>query len=144
MKISKYGIESLTENEKEQYSLYLTTKEIRKISLEEYQRKLQEKNSKEFTIPNEKEAKDFINSAKEVILDRAKFALFESRKNFENINEFNNFEKNREVDSEKYLGMDILISEEKNLQLRYNGRLTFENYTQQNLEKVYEKKYQKN
>ena len=144
MKISKYGIESLTENEKEQYSLYLTTKEIRKISLEEYQRKLQEKNSKEFTIPNEKEAKDFINSAKEIILDRAKFALFESRKNFENINEFNNFEKNREAYLEEYLGMGVLISEEKNLQLKYNATLSFENYTQQNLEKVYEKKYQKN
>ena len=62
----------------------------------------------------------------------------------ENINEFNNFEKNREENLEKYLGMGILISEEKNLQLKYNAALTFENYTQQNLDKVYEKKYQEN
>lgn len=144
MKINKYGIESLTENEKEQYNLYLTTKEIKKISLEEYQRKLQEKNSKEFTVPNEKEARDFINNTKEIILDRAKFAIFESRKNLENINEFNSFEKNRETYLEEYLGMGILISEEKNLQLKYNATLTFENYTQQNLDKVYEKKYQEN
>ena len=144
MKINKYGIESLTENEKEQYNLYLTTKEIKKISWEEYQRKLQEKNSKEFTVPNEKEARDFINNTKEIILDRAKFAIFESRKNLENINEFNSFEKNRETYLEEYLGMGILISEEKNLQLKYNATLTFENYTQQNLDKVYEKKYQEN
>ena len=144
MKINKYGIESLTENEKEQYNLYLTTKEIRKISLEEYQRKLQEKNSKEFTVPNEKEARDFINNTKEIILDRAKFAIFESRKNLENINEFNSFEKNREAYLEEYLGMDVLISEEKNLQLKYNATLAFENYTQQNLNKVYEKKHQEN
>lgn len=144
MKINKYGIESLTKNEKGQYNLYLTTKEIRKISLEEYQRKLQEKNSKEFTIPTEKEARDFIDNAKEIILDRAKFAIFESRKNFENINEFNNFEKNRGAYLEEYLGMGILISEEKNLQLKYNASLTFESYTQQNSDKVYEKKYQEN
>ena len=144
MKINKYGIESLTENEKEQYNLYLTTKEIKKISLEEYQRKLQEKNSKEFTVPNEKEARDFINNTKEIILDRAKFAIFESRKNLENINEFNSFEKNREAYLEEYLGMDVLISEEKNLQLKYNATLAFENYTQQNLNKVYEKKHQEN
>lgn len=144
MKISKYGIESLTENEKEQYSLYLTTKEIRKISLEEYQRKLQEKNSKEFVVPTEKEARDFINNTKEIILDRAKFAVFESRKKLENINEFNSFEKNREAYLEEYLGMGVLISEEKNLQLKYNATLAFENYTQQNLNKVYEKKHQEN
>ena len=144
MKINKYGIESLTENEKEQYNLYLTTKEIRKISLEEYQRKLQEKNSKEFVVPTEKEARDFINNTKEIILDRAKFAVFESRKKLENINEFNSFEKNRETYLEEYLGMGILISEEKNLQLKYNAALTFENYTQQNLNKVYEKKHQEN
>ena len=144
MKINKYGIESLTENEKEQYNLYLTTKEIRKISLEEYQRKLQEKNSKEFVVPTEKEARDFINNTKEIILDRAKFAIFESRKKLENINEFNSFEKNREAYLEEYLGMGVLISEEKNLQLKYNATLAFENYTQQNLDKVYEKKYQEN
>ena len=62
----------------------------------------------------------------------------------ENINEFNNFEKNREAYLEEYLGMGVLISEEKNLQLKYNATLTFENYTQQNLDKVYEKKYQEN
>lgn len=144
MKINKYGIESLTENEKEQYNLYLTTKEIRKISLEEYQRKLQEKNSKEFVVPTEKEARDFINNTKEIILDRAKFAVFESRKKLENINEFNSFEKNREAYLEEYLGMGVLISEEKNLQLKYNATLAFENYTQQNLNKVYEKKHQEN
>ena len=144
MKINKHGIESLTKNEKEHYNLYLTTKEIRKISLEEYQRKLQEKNSKEFVVPTEKEARDFINNAKEIILDRAKFAVFESRKNLENINEFNSFEKNREAYLEEYLGMGILISEEKNLQLKYNATLAFENYTQQNLNKVYEKKHQEN
>ena len=144
MKINKYGIESLTENEKEQYNLYLTTKEIRKISLEEYQRKLQEKNSKEFVVPTEKEARDFINNTKEIILDRAKFAVFESRKKLENINEFNSFEKNREAYLEEYVGMGVLISEEKNLQLKYNATLAFENYTQQNLNKVYEKKHQEN
>lgn len=61
----------------------------------------------------------------------------------ENINEFNSFEKNRETYLEEYLGMGILISEEKNLQLKYNATLTFENYTQQNLDKVYEKNIKK-
>lgn len=72
MKLEKYGIDKLTKKEKEEYDLYLVAKELRKLHLEEYKTKLAEKEN----IKIEEISFD----TRDIILDRAKFSVYESKK----------------------------------------------------------------
>ena len=98
MKLEKYGIDKLTKKEKEEYDLYLVAKELRKLHLEEYKTKLAENEN----IKIEEISFD----TRDIILDRAKFSVYESKKNVENIDEFNSYERQKYEANSNLLGLD--------------------------------------
>lgn len=113
MKLNKYGINHLTKLEKEKYQLYLLSKELKKVHLEEYKQKLAEK--------NKIKVEEIKLETKDIILDRARYSVYETEKNNETLNEFNQFERQKEAMTENLLGMDIIfmktsIPEKRNIE----------------------------
>lgn len=134
MKLEKYGIDKLTKKEKEEYDLYLVAKELRKLHLEEYKTKLAEKEN----IKIEEISFD----TRDIILDRAKFSVYESKKNIENIDEFNSYEIQKYEANSNLLGLDILYKEDsKNIKQDIEFEvLSSINFNNNNFS--FEKKYQ--
>lgn len=135
MKLEKYGIDKLTKKEKDEYNLYVIAKELKEVHLKEYIEKRKEKENKLENISLE---------IKDIIFDRSKFSVYESKKNLEDINEFNSYELQKYKANSFLLGMDILAKEDSigiKKQVELEAILTYKFSENYSLKKEYQSDY---
>ncbi|MBS9776147.1 MAG: MobA/MobL family protein [Fusobacterium sp.] len=103
MKYNKYGEDSLTTLEKEEYELFLIAKEIRDIKKENYN---------ELKNSNHIEKCKYIG--KNLIRDRAKYAIHKAKSQNKEMDKFNYFEQAKEQLPFAFAGNGILLEEYNN------------------------------
>ena len=107
MKLKKYGIDSLTKKEKEEYELFELAKEIKKNAEEIYKMRLQQ--------GNEMTHEDYI---KQVLYDRAKYSYVSANKFNLEETYFNLYEAMNRIHKNDFFGIGSIINYEENPTLR--------------------------
>ena len=107
IKLKKYGMESLTKKEKEEYELFELAKEIKKNAEEIYKMRLSQ--NKEITH------EDYI---KQVLYDRAKYSYDKANKFNLEETYFNLYEAMNRVHKNEFFGIGSIIDSEENPTLK--------------------------